>query len=94
MKVLIGYIILYLVFIVSCIIATIKNYKLEKEIQKSSEKCQKQIGYIHIKIKKLLNNEEIIEDNKIEKLNKHHFHKRQRQLVNKINEIIDYINKE
>ena len=41
-----------------------------------------------------LNDEvEIIEeDKKIEKLNKMHFHKKQRQLANKINEIIDYIN--
>ena len=36
---------------------------------------------------------EVIEDNKkIEKLNKKHFHKKQRQLANKINEIIDKLN--
>lgn len=29
--------------------------------------------------------------NEIEKLNKKHFHNRQRQLANKINEIIDYL---
>jgi hypothetical protein len=40
-----------------------------------------------------LNDEvEILEEKKIpEKLNKNHFHKRQRQLANKINEIIDYL---
>lgn len=36
---------------------------------------------------------EIIEDKKIEKLNKMNFHKKQRQLANKINEIIDYLNR-
>ncbi len=41
----------------------------------------------------MLNDEvEIIEEKKIpEKLNKQHFHKKQRQLANKINEIIDYL---
>ena len=35
---------------------------------------------------------EILEEKKIpEKLNKQHFHKKQRQLANKINEIIDYL---
>ena len=41
-----------------------------------------------------LNDEvEIIEEEKKipEKLNKQHFHKKQRQLANKINEIIDYL---
>ena len=35
----------------------------------------------------------IEEDKKIEKINKNHFHNRQRQLANKINEIIDILNK-
>ncbi len=41
----------------------------------------------------MLNDEvEIIEEKKIpQKLNKQHFHKKQRQLANKINEIIDYL---
>ena len=35
---------------------------------------------------------EIEEDKEIEKLNKYHFHKKQRQLANKINELIDIVN--
>lgn len=37
--------------------------------------------------------QDITIEKEIEKLNKKHFHKRQRQLANKINELIDEINK-
>ena len=40
----------------------------------------------------ILEEEKVQEEKKIpEKLNKQHFHKKQRQLANKINEIIDYL---
>ena len=53
-----------------------------------------------ISIETLLNDEvEILDDEDREKglpekINKHHFHKKQRQLANKINEIIDYLEKQ
>lgn len=59
--------------------------KLQKEVY--------EIGITYDKnIQELKEVIEYIEENKIpEKLNKQHFHKKQRQLANKINEIIDYL---
>jgi len=51
-------------------------------------------NYFDEAINECLNDEvEILEEEKKipEKLNKQHFHNRQRQLANKINEIIDYL---
>lgn len=46
----------------------------------------------NVELLRLDNFEKKLEEKKIpEKLNKQHFHKKQRQLANKINEIIDYL---
>lgn len=59
-----------------------------------SDMINKKICFVKEIVFDELNDEvEILEEEKKipEKLNKQHFHKKQRQLANKINEIIDYL---
>lgn len=71
----------------------------KKEIKPLTKKDVEALGYACGEIQKCftngwdkaLKNKPLEEEKKIpEKLNKQHFHKKQRQLANKINEIIDY----
>ena len=65
-----------------------------EEDKKITPTAFENLGYALGSIQKYINKgyDKAIEEDKIEKLNKQHFHKRQRQLANKINKLIDVIN--